>query len=119
MVRFGLASGSCDASSILILIHGNRILSCQGVNPARTFGPSMVDCMAGVCSSVVKSSYWIYWLGPFAASLTVAEVTEWMSLDLDEVNTQNKPGLDGVTGHVKDAESVDATTIGLPPLESP
>lgn len=79
----------------------------------------MVDCMAGVCSSVVKSSYWIYWLGPFAASLTVAEVTEWMSLDLDEVNTQNKPGLDGVTGHVKDAESVDATTIGLPPLESP
>ena len=34
-----------------------------GVNPARVFGPSMVQCMAGDCA--VTDYWWIYWIGPF------------------------------------------------------
>lgn len=42
-----------------------------GINPARVFGPSMVQCMAGDCA--VTDHWWIYWIGPFAASYLVLE----------------------------------------------
>jgi MIP family channel proteins len=55
-----------------------------GVNPARTFGPSMVTCIAGECDQVVQSSYWIYWIGPFAASLVAAELSEWIAIEITD-----------------------------------
>ena len=49
-----------------------------GVNPARTFGPSMITCMAGNCDDVVSDDYWVYYIGPFTASFVVAELTYWL-----------------------------------------
>ena len=43
----------------------------------------MVTCMAGTCDEVVHSNYWIYYIAPFLASYVVAEVTEWITMDLD------------------------------------
>lgn len=60
----------------------------SGVNPARTFGPSMVTCMAGTCGEVVQSSYWIYYIAPFLASYVVAEVTEFIQMDLEADDEQ-------------------------------
>jgi len=65
----------------LIVVHLALIpFTGCGVNPARTFGPSMVICMStsGNCSEVVSSSYWIYWIGPFVAASIVAEFTLWL-----------------------------------------
>jgi len=55
-----------------------------GVNPARTFGPSMVVCMTGSrCDLVVGSWYWIYWIGPFLAAFVVAEITNLMQMEVE------------------------------------
>ena len=71
---------------ILVVVHICLIpyTGC-GVNPARTFGPSMVTCMTGKesCDLVVDSWYWIYYIGPFAASYVVAEMTNIMQCDVD------------------------------------
>ncbi|GBG30035.1 Aquaporin [Hondaea fermentalgiana] len=41
-----------------------------GINPARTFGPALVNSMAG--NNVWASTYWIYFVGPFMASFAAA-----------------------------------------------
>jgi len=63
-----------------------------GVNPARTFGPSMVTCMAdtGKCSTVVQGGYWIYYVSPFLASFFAAEISCIMSMDVDGEATKKK-----------------------------
>ena len=46
------------------------------MNPARTFGPSVVTCMGGGdCDDVIGDWYWIYYVGPLLAGWAVAEVT--------------------------------------------
>lgn len=57
------------------------------MNPARTFGPSIVTCMASSdgCDAAIGDWYWIYYIGPFLASFAVAEVTDLMEWDVDEV----------------------------------
>lgn len=70
--------------------------------------------MAGACDRVVGSWYWIYWIGPFCASLAVAEVTEWISMDVDGVGggpPNDEPA------EIKAAPSTDDGT--LPPVDSP
>jgi len=54
------------------------------VNPARTFGPSMVVCMAGGnCEQVIGGGfYWVYYVAPMMAALAVSEVTLLMELDV-------------------------------------
>ena len=47
-----------------------------GINPARTFGPAMIDAMAGV--KTFNGSWWIYWVGPIAGSLVAAFVTTFL-----------------------------------------
>ena len=67
---------------VLVAVHVGLIpLTGCGINPARTFGPSMVSCMrsSNLCDQVVQSSYWIYYIGPFLASLVVAELTNLMA----------------------------------------
>ena len=79
---------------ILVAVHVCLIpLTGCGVNPARTFGPSMVGCMESkdVCDQVVQSSYWIYYAGPFLASFFVAELTNLMAWEPDgEVEKEHK-----------------------------
>jgi len=61
-----------------------------GLNPARTFGPSMIVCMAGNCDEVVSDAYWIYWIGPFSGSFIVAELTYWLkNLQVEEEATSS------------------------------
>jgi hypothetical protein len=80
----------------------------------------MVDCMAGECDRAVGSWYWIYFIGPFLASLAVAEVTEWINMDVGgegEVNADDMPTEIKPVPTSDDARSVDAET--LPPVDSP
>lgn len=61
----------------LIVVHVGLVpFTGCGVNPARTFGPSMVVCMSGGdCGGVMPSSYWIYYAAPLVAAWAVAEIT--------------------------------------------
>jgi len=71
---------------VLVVVHICLIpFTGCGVNPARTFGPSMVTCMTGKdsCDLVVDSWYWIYYIGPFLASYIVAEITNLMQMDVE------------------------------------
>ena len=56
------------------------------MNPARTFGPSMVVCMSGGnCKTVTDGEwYWIYYVAPLSAAWLVAEVTDLMEWNVDE-----------------------------------
>jgi hypothetical protein len=67
--------------------------------------------MAGACARVVGSWYWIYWIGPFCASLAVAEVTEWISMDVSGGSSDDAPS------EIKATPSVDEGTV--PPVDSP
>ena len=51
-----------------------------GINPARTFGPAIVTCIGAPdrCGSVIQSSWWIYYVGPFSASFVAAFVTNFV-----------------------------------------
>ena len=83
----GIATSMFPAVAIgfsLVCVHCFLIpFTGCGVNPARTFGPAMIVCMTGSCDEVIDSSWWIYWVGPFAASYFVAEATEWICMDID------------------------------------
>lgn len=47
-----------------------------GINPARTFGPALVNSLAG--SNVWDDSYWIYFIGPFTASVVAAVIFKFI-----------------------------------------
>jgi len=71
----------------LIVVHIGLIpFTGCGVNPARTFGPSMVVCMSGeieACEAVVGGGfYWVYYIAPMLAALAVSEVTLLMEIDV-------------------------------------
>ena len=53
-----------------------------GINPARTFGPALVNSFAG--SNVWDDSYWIYFIGPFAASVVAAVIYKFLFADDDD-----------------------------------
>eukprot|EP00527_Entomoneis_sp_CCMP2396_P009757 CAMPEP_0198136414 /NCGR_PEP_ID=MMETSP1443-20131203/55_1 /TAXON_ID=186043 /ORGANISM="Entomoneis sp., Strain CCMP2396" /LENGTH=304 /DNA_ID=CAMNT_0043797629 /DNA_START=201 /DNA_END=1115 /DNA_ORIENTATION=- len=57
-----------------------------GVNPARTFGPAMVNCMSSKdnCDIVFGPWWWIYYVGPFSAAFLVAEITALINWDVDD-----------------------------------
>ena len=80
---------------ILVVVHICLIpFTGCGVNPARTFGPAIVTCMGNsdLCSSVIGPWWWIYWVGPFLASYVVADITLWMSIDVDEDDHKKTDG---------------------------
>jgi len=57
-----------------------------GINPARTFGPAIVNSFAG--AKVWDNSYWIYFIGPFAASIAAAGIYKFVFLDHDETTEE-------------------------------
>lgn len=82
---------------ILVVVHVCLIpFTGCGVNPARTFGPSMVTCMADsdMCSDVAGDWYWIYFVGPFLAAFLVAEVTLLMDSAEDAAAAEEVKELD-------------------------
>jgi MIP family channel proteins len=93
---------------ILVVVHICLIpFTGCGVNPARTFGPSMVVCMVGDrCSDVVGSWYWIYYVGPFLAAFAVAEVT--MLIDTDVEGDQQVSGDMGAKHQKEDTDEENA-----------
>lgn len=58
-----------------------------GVNPARTFGPAVVTCLAATddsCGAAAVGEYWwIYFVAPFLAAFLVAEISFLMHWDVD------------------------------------
>jgi len=92
----GIATSNLPAIPIgfsLIVVHVCLIpFTGCGVNPARTFGPSMVTCMVGGgCDEVAGSWYWIYYVAPFFASYCVAELTLIMDMDVGEATEEPLP----------------------------
>ena len=51
------------------------------INPARTFGPALVNSFAG--SKVWSDAYWIYFLGPFTASVVAAVIYKFLFAEDD------------------------------------
>ena len=49
---------------------------CCFVYSARTFGPALVNSFNGV--KVWQGSYWIYFAGPFAASVAAAAIYKFL-----------------------------------------
>lgn len=82
-----------------------------GVNPARTFGPSMIVCMSSYdeCSDVAGDWYWIYYIGPFLASFFVAEVTNLMNTNVDD-EEEDKSGVEK-TSNPGDEEDIDIKAV--------
>jgi glycerol uptake facilitator-like aquaporin len=84
----GIATSSLPPLAIglsLVVAHCGLIpLTGCGLNPARTFGPSMIVCMSGKdnCDVVTKDvGYWIYYIAPFSAASVVAEDTHWLNME--------------------------------------
>lgn len=67
-----LAIGFAVFLSHLVLI---PLTGC-GINPARTLGPAVVNSMAG--SNVWENSSWIYFFGPFTASVVASFIFKAM-----------------------------------------
>ena len=78
-------------------------------SPARSFGPAVVTCMSTYddCDDAMGDWYWIYFVGPFAASFLVAEVTNLMQMDVgddnDEAGEDTDEGVEVTKEDVKDA----------------
>ena len=86
----GVASTSFPGIPIglsLVVVHICLIpFTGCGVNPARTFGPAVVVCMSTYenCSDSIGDWWWIYFVGPFMASLVVAEITNLLEINVDD-----------------------------------
>ncbi len=82
-----------------------------GINPGRSFGPSLVDALAGNPSW--NSSYWIYFVGPFAGAFLAANVF-WLLRDASDEAKLAHP-LHGLfvtsTGDAVDAVAATGTTV--------
>lgn len=108
----GIATSNLPAIPIgfsLIVVHICLIpFTGCGVNPARTFGPSMVTCMGGgVCEDVAGSWYWIYYIGPFLAAWFVAELTVLMEMDVGEPDDAGEEAIP-LSECAKDSPEMDA-----------
>lgn len=94
----------------LVVVHVGLIpFTGCGVNPARTFGPSMVVCMDpdGDCGEVVQSSYWIYWIGPFTASFLVAEFHNYMGVRIAKAEEEEDAIKESKLASAKEDENVE------------
>ena len=89
----GLAQGSPNLAPLAIgfavfLAHVVLVpLTGCGINPARTFGPAAVNTIAG--ANVWEDNYWIYFVGPFTASMVAAVIFHGMA-NLDEAKADDE-----------------------------
>lgn len=82
-----------------------------GINPGRSFGPSVVDALAGNPSWT--STYWIYFIGPFTGAFIAANVF-WILRDVSDEAKLTHPyhGLFVLnTGDALDAVSNTGKTV--------
>ena len=82
-----------------------------GINPGRSFGPSLVDALAGNPSW--NSSYWVYFVGPFTGAFLAANVF-WLLRDASDEAKLTHPlhGLFVVsTGDALDAVAATGKTV--------
>ena len=94
----------------LVVAHLGLIpLTGCGLNPARTFGPSMIVCMAGNCGAVTGGdiTYWIFYVAPFSAAIVVAELTHWLTVAcVEEESTEEEQPMKEEEQPMKDEEEV-------------
>jgi MIP family channel proteins len=69
-------AGSCAPIAIgwsVMLAHINLVpFTGCGINPARTFGPMIVDSIAGIGGQVWIRGWWVYYVAPFVGSAFAA-----------------------------------------------
>ena len=87
----GLANTHFPALPIglsLVVVHIGLIpFTGCGVNPARTFGPSVMSCLAGSCGEAIQgTTYWIYYIAPGVAAFLVAETTNMLSVGIFDID---------------------------------
>lgn len=75
-----------------------------GINPARTFGPALVNSMGG--ANVWDNSYWIYFVGPFTASMAVAAVFKFLFADDGQDGDEDNTKEDTKEEHVMESMKV-------------
>jgi MIP family channel proteins len=75
-VHIKSTAGNCAPIAIgwsVMLCHINLVpFTGCGINPARSFGPMIVDSIGGLSSNVWIRGWWIYYTAPFVGSLLAA-----------------------------------------------
>ena len=81
-----------------------------GINPARTFGPALVNSFAG--AKVWDSNYWIYFIGPFTASIAAAGIYKFIFCDCEDASAEEaapSPAVDDkAVKEIKDSDGEEA-----------
>jgi MIP family channel proteins len=82
------AAGSCAPIAIgwsVMLAHINLIpFTGCGINPARSFGPMIVDSIAGIGSEVWIRGAWVYYVAPFVGSAFAAVTYKFVLASPDD-----------------------------------
>jgi MIP family channel proteins len=80
------------------------------INPARTFGPQMIDLMAGAKLDYFRGS-WIYYVAPFVGSGVAAVVTKFLfgvkESDVFGVTDGDETGLTAAEDNKKEEDKVE------------
>lgn len=71
-----------------------------GINPARSFGPMMVDSIGGLAGNVWVRGWWVYYTAPFVGSLLAAFTYKFIFEEPEEKAEEPESK--------KDEENVDA-----------
>lgn len=106
----GLAQGAPNLAPLAIgfavfLAHVVLVpLTGCGINPARTFGPAVVNSIGG--ADVWATSCWIYFFGPFAASMVAAAIYKFLFApdEDEEIDAKAKPKNDVPEAATNDVE---------------
>ena len=83
-------SGAANCAPIAIgwsvlLAHINLIpFTGCGINPARSFGPMIVDSIAGISSAVWIRGAWVYYVAPFVGALLAAATYKFILVSPDD-----------------------------------
>lgn len=81
-------AGNCAPTAIgwsVLLCHINLIpFTGCGINPARSFGPMIVDSIAGISGDVWIRGTWVYYVAPFVGSLLAAATYKFILQSPDD-----------------------------------
>jgi len=82
----GAGNAACTAIGWSVLLaHINLIpFTGCGINPSRSFGPMMVDSIAGISGEVWQRGWWIYYVAPFCGSGLAAATYKFLLATPDD-----------------------------------
>lgn len=91
--KSGAGNAACTAIGWSVLLaHINLIpFTGCGINPARSFGPMIVDSMAGISGQVWIRGWWVYYVAPFVGSGLAAATYKFLLASPDEEAAEAAP----------------------------